>query len=160
MTKLTQKDVKFHWSEGCEEAFAQMKKLLTTAPVLILPKAGKSFMVYTDASRLGLGCVLMQKKVAYALRQLKIHEKNYPTHDLELAAVVFALKIWRHYLYGERFTLYTDHKSLKIPREKKQKQKGKRWVGESGRFETGSTQTHIKQEEKNGGKLEKISEKF
>ncbi|KAK9100712.1 hypothetical protein Scep_024142 [Stephania cephalantha] len=115
MTKLTQKDVKFQWSKECEESFAQLKNLLTTAPVLTLPEAGKGFMVYTDASHKGLGCVLMQEKgtVAYASRQLKIHEKNYPTHDLELAAVVFALKIWRHYMYGEKFTLYTDHKSLK-----------------------------------------------
>ncbi|KAK9107482.1 hypothetical protein Syun_023493 [Stephania yunnanensis] len=95
MTKLTQKDVKFQWSEECDESFAQLKKLLTTAPVLILPEVGKGFMEYTDVSRMGLGCVLMQEKgtVAYASRQLKIHEKNYPTHDLELAAVVFALKI-------------------------------------------------------------------
>ncbi|KAK9117782.1 hypothetical protein Sjap_016729 [Stephania japonica] len=78
-------------------------------------RIGKGFEVNTDASKIGLGCVLMQegKVIAYASRQLKIHEKNYPTHDLELAAVVFALKIWRHYLYGERFVLFTDHKSLK-----------------------------------------------
>ncbi|KAK9156873.1 hypothetical protein Scep_003447 [Stephania cephalantha] len=94
----------------------QIEKLVDYALlVLILQRGGKGFMVYTDASRMGLGCVLMQEKgtVAYASRQLKIHEKNYPTHDLELAAVVFALKIWRHHLYGEKFTLYTDHKSLK-----------------------------------------------
>ncbi|KAK9166479.1 hypothetical protein Scep_001670 [Stephania cephalantha] len=131
MTKLTQKDVKFHWSDECEEAFAQLKKLLTTAPVLILPEAGKGFMVYTDASRMGLGCVLMQEKgkVAYPSRQLKIHEKNYPTHDLELAAVVFALKIWRHYLYGEKFTLYTDHKSLKyLFTQKELNMRQRRWL--------------------------------
>ena len=72
-------------------------------------------MVYSDASHQGLGCVLMQngKVIAYASRQLKDYEKNYPTHDLELAAVVFALKIWKHYLYGERVEVFTDHKSLK-----------------------------------------------
>ena len=70
---------------------------------------------YANASRLGLGCVLMQagRVVAYASRQLKIHEQNYPTHDLELAAIVFALKIWRCYLYGEQFEVFSDHKSLK-----------------------------------------------
>ena len=72
-------------------------------------------MIYCDASTMGLGCVLMQqgKVVAYASRQLKQHERNYPAHDLELAVVVFALKTWRHYLYGEKFEVYSDHKSLK-----------------------------------------------
>ncbi|MCI21116.1 CCHC-type integrase, partial [Trifolium medium] len=86
-----------------------------TAPVLILPDAKESFVVYCDASKMGLGGVLMQKGqvVAYASRQLKIHEMNYPTHDLELAAVVFALKVWRHYLYESRFEVFSDHKSLK-----------------------------------------------
>ena len=88
---------------------------MTTAPVLTLPDIHKDFVVFCDASRQGLGCVLMQdgKVVAYASRQLKVHEKNYPTHDLELAAVVHALKIWRHYLIGNKCEIYTDHKSLK-----------------------------------------------
>ena len=73
------------------------------------------YTVYCDASRAGLGCVLMQfrRVVAYGSRQLKNHEKNYPTHDMELAAVILALKIWGHYLYGEEFEVYSDHKSLK-----------------------------------------------
>ena len=76
---------------------------------------GVGFVVFSDASRQGLGCVLMQngRVIAYASRQLKNHEVNYPTHDLELAAVVFALKIWRHYLYGETCQVFTDYKSLK-----------------------------------------------
>jgi hypothetical protein len=84
-------------------------------PVLILPDVHKPFSVYCDASYTGLGCVLMQegRVVAYSSRQLKIHEKNYPTHDLELAAVVHALKTWRHYLYGQKCDIYTEHKSLK-----------------------------------------------
>ena len=96
MTRLLRKDVKFEWTEECQQSFEELKKLLTEAPVLIQPESGKEFMVYSDASLNGLGCVLMQegKVVAYASRQLKPHEKNYPTHDLELAAVVFALKIW------------------------------------------------------------------
>ena len=71
--------------------------------------------MYSDASRIGLGCVLMQdgKVVTYAYKQLKPHEQNYPTHDLELEAIVFALNIWRHYLYGEKCRIFTDHKSLK-----------------------------------------------
>ena len=85
------------------------------APILALPKGSEDFVVYSDASRLGLGCVLMQrgKVIAYASRQLKDYEKNYPTHDLELAEVVSVLKLWRHYLYGSKCLLYTDHKSLK-----------------------------------------------
>ena len=102
------------WSETCEKSFQELKVRLTTAPVLIIPERGSGYAVYCDASREGLGCVLMQegKVVAYGSRQLKIHEKNYPTHDLELTAVIFALKIWRHYLYGERFKVFSDHKSL------------------------------------------------
>jgi hypothetical protein len=92
-----------------------LKHRLVTAPVLTLPSGTGGFVIYSDASYKGLGCVLMQngKVIAYASRQLKVHECNYPTHDLELAAVVFALKIWRHYLYGEHCEIYTDHKSLK-----------------------------------------------
>ena len=91
-----------------------LKDRLTKAPVLTLPEGSDGFVVYCDASRVGLGCVLMQngKVIAYASRQLKVHEKNYPTHDLELAAVVYALKIWRHYLYGVHVDIFTDHKSL------------------------------------------------
>ena len=82
--------------------------------MLTQPTPGKEYTLYSDASRIGLGCVLMQdsKVVAYACMQLKPHEKHYPTHDLELIAVVFALKIWRHYLYGEKCRVYTDHESL------------------------------------------------
>ena len=92
-----------------------MKKRLTTALVLTLPDIHQDFVIYCDASRQGLGCVLMRdgKVVAYASRQLKPHEQNYPTHDLEFAAVVHALKIWRHYLIGNKCEIYTDHKSLK-----------------------------------------------
>ena len=92
-----------------------MKKKLVSAPMLTIPSGSRGFVVYSDASRQGLGCMLIQhgKVVAYASRQLKPHEKNYPTHDLELTAVVFALKIWRHYLYGETCEIYTNHKSLK-----------------------------------------------
>ncbi|KAK9160947.1 hypothetical protein Syun_007288 [Stephania yunnanensis] len=115
MTRLTKKDVKFDWSEECEQALWELKRRLTSAPVLTLPEPGKSLSVYTDASGIGLGCVLMQegRPVAYLSRRLRPHEVNYPVHDLELAAVVFALKAWRHYLYGERFVLYTDHQSLR-----------------------------------------------
>ena len=115
MTRLTRKGVKFVWDDACESAFQELKVRLTSAPILIVPDRGVGYTIYCDASREGLGCVLMQlgKVVAYGSRQLKIHEKNYPTHDLELAAVVFALKSWRHYLYGERFEVFSDHKSLK-----------------------------------------------
>ncbi|WVZ70841.1 hypothetical protein U9M48_019477 [Paspalum notatum var. saurae] len=115
MTSLLEKGVPFIWSKERQAAFDELKKRLTTAPVLTLPDLTKSFTVYCDASKEGLGCVLMQegKVIAYASRQLRKHEVNYPTHDLELAAVVHALKIWRHYLFGNRCEIYTDHKSLK-----------------------------------------------
>ncbi|MCI45795.1 retrotransposon protein, partial [Trifolium medium] len=90
LTQLTRKNQAFVWNENCEESFQEFKKRLTNAPVLVLPDAKESFEVYCDASKMGLGGVLMHKGkvVAYASRQLKTHEKNYPTHDLELAAVV------------------------------------------------------------------------
>ena len=115
MTRLLQKNVKFEWVEECQRSFDKLKAFLIEAPVLTQPTCGKEYVIFSDASLNGLGCVLMQegKVVAYASRQLKPHEKNYPTHDLELAAIVFALKIWRHYLYGEKCFIYTDHKSLK-----------------------------------------------
>ncbi|WVZ80154.1 LOW QUALITY PROTEIN: hypothetical protein U9M48_027653 [Paspalum notatum var. saurae] len=115
MTSLTKKNAKYTWSPNCEEAFQSLKRSLTTAPVLAQPDVAKPFDVYCDASGNGLGCVLMQegRVVAYASRQLRKHEANYPTHDLELAAVVHALKIWRHYLLGNTCHIYTDHKSLK-----------------------------------------------
>ena len=86
-----------------------------TAPVLTISDQSDDFVIYSDASRQGLDCVLMQhdRVLAYASRQLKSHEQNYPTHDLELVAVIFALKIWQHYLLGTRVEIYTDHKSLK-----------------------------------------------
>ncbi|KAL4378322.1 hypothetical protein GQ457_02G025300 [Hibiscus cannabinus] len=115
LTKLLRKDQLFNWSENQQRSFDQLKQALTHAPVLVQPESGKEFTVYSDASHSGLGCVLMQNEnvVAYASRQLKPHELNYPTHNLELAAIVFALKIWRHSLYGEKCHMFTDHKSLK-----------------------------------------------
>ena len=107
--------MKFEWNEECEDAFQELKRKLTIALVLTTPISGELFTIYYDASTVGLGCVLIQqgKVVAYVLRQLKQHKRNYPAHDLELAAVVFALKTLRHYLYGEKFEVYSDHKSLK-----------------------------------------------
>ena len=101
---------------SCEEYFQELKTRLTSAPVLALPDGSDGFVVYCDASRVGLGCVLIQhgKVIAYASRQLKPHERNYPTHDLELAAVVFALKIWRHYLYSVHVDVFTDHKAFSV----------------------------------------------
>jgi hypothetical protein len=115
MTPLLAKKVEFKWTPACQESFEMLKQKLTTTPVLVLPHVHKPFSVYCDASYTGLGCVLMQegKVVAYSSRQLKVHEKNYPTHDMELAAMVRALKTWRHYLYGQKCNIYTDHKSLK-----------------------------------------------
>ena len=115
LTKLTRKGVKYVWSPECQEAFEELKRRLTSAPILKMPTGSGDMVIYSDASESGLGCVLMQHGhvIAYASRQLKQHERNYPTHDLELAAVIFALKIWRHYLLGDRVLIYTDHKSLK-----------------------------------------------
>ena len=115
LTALTRKNARFAWTDECEQCFQELKRRLVTAPVLALPTKSGDFVVYSDASKKGLGCVLMQNGnvIAYASRQLKPYEQNYPTHDLELAAVVFALKIWRHYLYGKRCEIYMDHKSLK-----------------------------------------------
>jgi ribonuclease HI len=114
MTELLKNNIEFEWTEACEKSLQELKKRLTTASVLTLQDI-KDFVVYCDASKPGLGCVLMQERkvVAYASRQLKKHEENYTTHDLELAAVVHALKIWRHYLMGNKCELFTDHKSLK-----------------------------------------------
>jgi hypothetical protein len=115
MTVLLEKNVKFVWSEKCQASFEELKKRLTTVPVLTLLDLSKKFFIYCDTSRLGLGCVLMQERrvVAYASRQFRKHELNYPTHDLELTAVVHVLKIWRHYLIRHKSDIYTDHKSLK-----------------------------------------------
>jgi hypothetical protein len=115
ITSLLKNDTKFNWSLECNEAFEKLKVLLTTAPVLAQPDIEKPFDVYCDASGSGLGCVLMQegRVIVYASRQLRRHEEHYPTHDLELAAVVHALKIWHHYLLGNIYHIYTDHKSLK-----------------------------------------------
>jgi hypothetical protein len=115
MTELLEKDKNFKWTPTCEASFQELKMRLTSAPILVMPDMEKSFSIYYDASSQGLGCVLMQDfhMVAYASRQLRKHEAHYRTYDLELAAIVHALKIWRHYLMGKRSELYMDHKSLK-----------------------------------------------
>ncbi|GJS04093.1 putative nucleotidyltransferase, ribonuclease H [Tanacetum coccineum] len=113
--KSVTEGVKFEWNGEREKCFKELKKRLVTALILVVPEGIGGFQIYSDASKTGLGCVLMQhgKVIAYASRQLKPYEENYPTHDLELAAIVFALKIWRHYLYEETCDIFTDHKSLK-----------------------------------------------
>ncbi|GJS35654.1 putative reverse transcriptase domain-containing protein [Tanacetum coccineum] len=131
LTSLTQKNQKYVWGVEQEEAFQTLKNNLCDAPILTLPDGVEDFVVYCDASNQGLGCVLMQrgKVIAYASRQLKTHEKNYTTHDLELGAVVFALKTWRHYLYGTKSVIYTDHKSLQhIFDQKELNMRQRRWI--------------------------------
>ena len=115
MTRLTRNRVKFEWDDFCEQAFQELKRRLTSALILMVLERGPMYIVYCDDSKGGLGCGLMQSKrvVAYGSRQMKNHERNYPTHDMELTAIVFALKIWRYYLYGEKFKVFSDHKSLK-----------------------------------------------
>ncbi|GJX94805.1 putative reverse transcriptase domain-containing protein [Tanacetum coccineum] len=119
------------WGDKQDEAFRILKEKLCNAPVLALPDGPDDFVVYCDASKQGFGCVLMQrgKVIEYASRQLKKHEKNYTTHDLELGAVVFALKIWRHYLYRTKSVIYTDHKSLQyIFDQKDLNMRQRRWI--------------------------------
>ncbi|GJV03426.1 putative reverse transcriptase domain-containing protein [Tanacetum coccineum] len=131
MTKLTQKKIKFDWSDKVEAAFQLIKQKLCSAPILALPEGNEDFIAYCDASIKGLGAVLMQREkvIAYASRQLKIHEKNYTTHDLELGAVVFTLKIWWHYLYETKCTVFTDHKSLQhILDQKELNMRQRRWL--------------------------------
>ncbi|KAL0427240.1 UNVERIFIED_CONTAM: Transposon Tf2-11 polyprotein [Sesamum latifolium] len=107
--------MKFEWCSACGESFEELKQRLASAPVLTLPSEKVGFTTYSDASKKGSGVLMQNEKViAYASRQLKSYELNYHTHDLKLATIVFALKIWRYYLYGERICdVYTDHKSLK-----------------------------------------------
>ncbi|GJS44220.1 putative reverse transcriptase domain-containing protein [Tanacetum coccineum] len=111
MTKLTQKKVKFDWGDKQEAAFQLLKEKLCNAPIIALPEGSEDFVVYCDASIKGLGAVLMQREkvIAYASRQLKIYEQNYTTHDMELGAVVFALKLWRHYLQCRWLELLSDY---------------------------------------------------
>ncbi|GJW15281.1 reverse transcriptase domain-containing protein [Tanacetum coccineum] len=129
--KIEVKNQKYVWGVEQEEAFQTLRNNLCDALILTLPDGVEDFMVYCDASNQGLGCVLMQrgKVIAYASRQLKTHEKNYTTHDLELGAVVFALKTWRHYLYGTKSVIYTDHKSLQhIFDQKELNMRQRRWI--------------------------------
>nr|GEW22499.1 putative reverse transcriptase domain-containing protein [Tanacetum cinerariifolium] len=131
MTKLTQKKVKFEWGDKQEAAFQLLKQKSCSAPIMALPEGSEDFVVYCDASIKGLGAMLMQREklIAYALRQLKTHKENYTTHDLELGTVVFALKIWRHYLYGTKCTVFTDHKSLQhILDQKELNIRQRRWL--------------------------------
>ena len=131
MTRLIKKGEKLLWTPERELVFHNLKEKLTTTPVLIILFSGEEYEVHTDASLRCLGCVLMQggKVVSYGSRQLKTHEQNYPTHDLELASVVFTLKLWRCYLYGEKFQVYSDHKILKyIFTQKDLNLRQRRWV--------------------------------
>jgi hypothetical protein len=115
ITSLMEKGREFKWDEKCQKSFNQLKLRLMSPPMLVMPDLQKGFDIYCDACGQGLGSVLMQEGhvIAYASRYLRKHELNYPTHDLELAAVVHALKIWRHYIMGTKCQVYTDHKSLK-----------------------------------------------
>nr|GFC71048.1 putative reverse transcriptase domain-containing protein [Tanacetum cinerariifolium] len=125
------KEVKFEWGDKQEAVFQLLKQKLCSAPIFALPEGSEDFIVYCDASNKGLGAVLMQREkvISYASRQLKVHKKNYTTHDLELGAVVFALKIWRHYLYGTKCTVFTDHKSLQhILDQKELNMRQRRWL--------------------------------
>ncbi|GKC69784.1 putative reverse transcriptase domain-containing protein [Tanacetum coccineum] len=131
ISKLTQKKVAFKWGDKQEAGFQTLKDKFCSAYIFALPEGAENFVVYCDASHKGLGDVLMQneKVISYASRQLKIHEKNYTTHDLELGVVVFALKIWRHYLYGTKCTVFTDHKSLQhILDQKELNMRQRRWL--------------------------------
>nr|GFB68475.1 reverse transcriptase domain-containing protein [Tanacetum cinerariifolium] len=131
LTKLTQKNKPFVWGNNEEEAFQTLKQKLCSAPILSLPEGSEDFVVYCDASLKKFRAVLMHrgKVIAYASRQLRKNEEDYTTHDLELGAVVFALRLWRHYLYGTKCTLFIDHKSLQyILDQKKLNMRHRRWV--------------------------------
>ena len=131
LTKLIRKYVKYDWVDTCQQSFEELKGRLTSAPILALPNGRDGFVVYSDASRQGLGCVLIQndRVIVYASRQLKKHEENYHTHDLELATVVFDLKIWRHYLYDVPCKIFKDHKSLQyIFTQKELNLRQRRWL--------------------------------
>ncbi|GJZ98486.1 putative reverse transcriptase domain-containing protein [Tanacetum coccineum] len=124
------KSVKYEWGEKEEAAFQLLKQKLCSAPILALSKESENFVVYCDALHKGLGVILMQKEkvIAYASRQFKVHEKNYTSHDLELRAVVFAVKMWRHYLYGTK-CVFTDHKNLQhILDQKELNIRQRRWL--------------------------------
>ncbi|GJX54353.1 putative reverse transcriptase domain-containing protein [Tanacetum coccineum] len=130
-TELTQKDKKYEWGKEEEEVFQLLKQKLCSAPILALPEGTKDFVVYCDASLKGFGTVLMQREkvIAYASQQLKVHKENYTTHDLELGAVVFALRLWRHYLYRTKCMVFTDHKSLQyILNQKELNMRQRRWI--------------------------------
>ncbi|GKA55019.1 putative reverse transcriptase domain-containing protein [Tanacetum coccineum] len=114
-----------------DEAFQLLKQKLCSSPILVLPKGTEDFVVYYDASLKGYQAVLMQweKVITYASRQLKVHEENYTTHDLDLGAVVFALRLWRHYLYGTKYVIFTDHMSLQyILNQKELNMRQRRWI--------------------------------
>nr|GEZ15840.1 hypothetical protein [Tanacetum cinerariifolium] len=131
LTKLTQKNKPFVWGNDEEKAFQTLKRKLCSVLILSLPEGSEDFVVYCDASLRGFGAVLMQceKVIAYASRQLRKNEENYTTHDLELGAVVFTIRLWRHYLYGTKCTVYTDHKSLQyILDQKELNMRQRRWI--------------------------------
>ena len=115
MTHLTRKGIPFLWDDRCDSSFEDLKKRLTSAPILIVTRRGIGYIVYCAASHDGFGCILVQKGkvVAYGSWQLKTHEKNYPTHNLEMETIIFASKMWRNYHYGDHFEVFSDHKSLK-----------------------------------------------
>nr|GFA24065.1 putative reverse transcriptase domain-containing protein [Tanacetum cinerariifolium] len=131
LTKLTQKNKKFEWETEAEEAFQTLKQKLCCAPILALLEGSDDFVVNCDASLRGFEAVLMQREkvIAYASRQLRTHDENYTTHDLELGVVLFALRLWRHYLYGTKCVVYTDHKSLQyILDQKELNMRQRRWI--------------------------------
>ena len=115
ITAFSRKNVRFEWMDACEQSFQELKRRLETTPILAIPKEEDDFFIYCDASGLELGATLMRygRMIAYVSRQLKDFEKNYLTHDLELTMVMFALKMWKHFLYGVRCDIYTDHKNQK-----------------------------------------------
>nr|GFB15940.1 putative reverse transcriptase domain-containing protein [Tanacetum cinerariifolium] len=131
LTKLTQKNKTYEWGEEEEEAFQLLKDKLCSAPILALPEGSEDFVIYCDASLKGYGAVLMhrEKVIAYASQKLRTHEENYMTHDLELGAVVFAIRLWRHYLYGVKCTVFTNYKSLQyILDQKELNMRHRRWI--------------------------------